>query len=775
MSGAQTSTFYPVNQMLQDNAQQIQNYYAPQKNQLAIQEGQQKVGQNEMEVLGRAALPLLNMSETDAAAAYPGVVQGLRDNGYAKNAPSAYPGHAAMQNFVSQAIPVEDQYKLGIALPPGLTSLLTGNPTPGGQPQGTGAPPASSSGTTLPIPGRGTGGPGASLSASPEMLGYFREASAATGIPMDLLIAQARQESGFNPNAKGQAGEIGVMQIKPSTAASQGYGMQGVDPASLSDARNNIMFGAQYLKARGGPGDPNDPAWQARALGSYNAGGDPNYVANVFRYRPGMSPTDPAARVTTYAAGGAPAQPGAPPGAPGATTTPPPYRTASLAPVPPPGPTAPPGGAPATTPPANAPQAQPQQVTPQVTPQGVLPAPQSPPNQIGPGGPNGPPAPSGPAPQPQAPATGLQSPQMQQAWEIQRQISQLIPYSELPQVKARIAQLQAQSQMLMQADVMQPTTRTGAGGVQIPGDVNVRTNEFKPYPFAPSPRAVEGEATWDGKQWTQTLPGQQGTPGKWSMGGGGQPQFYPTAPRPPQGDYQAQMKLFEDDLKEKQPLNEANQNASNLQIRLGQMRQLVDQINTGAGGAERKDWANVADTMGLHDLAQQLIGKGGAEAAQIFDKYATQTSGDLERATLGSKGSGIGALTLYKNANPGLTLQPGANKQMLNAQLLAAQANRDYSEAALQHVNSNSAAFSHGGQYTPLSEFNEQWAAAKNPQIYTAALRALDGDTWDKWTAGLNLKTADDVQRVRTILERADPTTRIVWKDGQSVPVAGTQ
>jgi hypothetical protein len=688
-----------------------------------------------------------------------------------------------MQNFVSQAIPVADQYKLGIALPPGLAGLLTGNPTPGGQPQGTGAPPASSSGTTLPIPGRGTGGPGASLSASPEMLGYFREASAATGIPMDLLIAQARQESGFNPNAKGQAGEIGVMQIKPSTATSPGYGMQGVDPASLSDARNNIMFGAQYLKARGGPGDPNDPAWQARALGSYNAGGDPNYVANVFRYRPGMSPTDPAAGVTTYAAGGPPAQPGAPPGGPAGTTTPPPYRTASLAPVPPPGPTAPAS-------PANQPQVQPQQGA-QGEPVGNLGLVRNPDGSVGTRNAGGlaappavaqngltPPPPAAPAPsqaQPQPTATGLQSPQMQQAFEIQRQISALIPYSEYPQVKAKIAQLQSQAQILMQTDVMQPATRTGAGGVQIPGDVNVRTNEFKPYPFAPSPRAVEGEATWDGKQWTQTLPGQQGTPGKWSMGGGGQPQFYPTSPRPPQGDYQVQMKLFEDDLKEKQPLNETNQNAANLQIRLGQMRQLVDQINTGAGGTERKNWANVADTMGLHDLAQSLIGKGGAEAAQIFEKYATQTAGELERATQGAKGSGIGALTMFKNANPGLDLQNNADKRMLNAQLLAAQANRDYTEGALQHITSNSAAFSHGGEYSPKSDFDTQWAEQKNPQIYTAALRALDGDPWEKWTAGLNLKTAADVQRVRAILERADPTTRIVWKDGQSVPVSGTQ
>jgi soluble lytic murein transglycosylase-like protein len=153
------------------------------------------------------------------------------------------------------------------------------------------------------IPPRGVGGPGSNAQMPPEYLDHFRAASAETGIPMDMLIAQARQESSFNPNARGRAGEIGLMQIMPSTAQSPGFGVAGVDPATLNDPAANIMFGARYLKGRMGGGDPNDPRVQTAGLTAYNGGGDPNYAANVNRYRPGMSPTDPNAGVTAYTPG----------------------------------------------------------------------------------------------------------------------------------------------------------------------------------------------------------------------------------------------------------------------------------------------------------------------------------------------------------------------------------------------------------------------------------------------------------------------------------------
>jgi flagellum-specific peptidoglycan hydrolase FlgJ len=125
----------------------------------------------------------------------------------------------------------------------------------------------------------------------------FQAASARTGIPVQMLMAQAMQESGGNPNAVGRAGEIGLMQIMPSTAKQPGYGVKPVDVASLSDPETNINFGADYLAGRGksaGVKDWNSPDQMALALKNYNGGGDPNYVQNVHQHLPKFGGADAA-------------------------------------------------------------------------------------------------------------------------------------------------------------------------------------------------------------------------------------------------------------------------------------------------------------------------------------------------------------------------------------------------------------------------------------------------------------------------------------------------
>ncbi|WP_425475391.1 lytic transglycosylase domain-containing protein [Shinella oryzae] len=64
------------------------------------------------------------------------------------------------------------------------------------------------------------------------------------GVPVDLAHAVVRVESNFNPRARGSAGEIGLMQIKPATARMMGYrgGAKG-----LYDPETNIKFGMKYL------------------------------------------------------------------------------------------------------------------------------------------------------------------------------------------------------------------------------------------------------------------------------------------------------------------------------------------------------------------------------------------------------------------------------------------------------------------------------------------------------------------------------------------------
>jgi soluble lytic murein transglycosylase-like protein len=115
----------------------------------------------------------------------------------------------------------------------------------------------------------------------PDLLPIYQAAAKRTGIPVDVLIAQGKQESGFNPSAVGSAGEIGLHQIKPSTAANPGYGVAAIDPKTLSDPATNINFAADYMRAKAGNPNFNDPKSVDAALKSFNGGGDPNYVANV--------------------------------------------------------------------------------------------------------------------------------------------------------------------------------------------------------------------------------------------------------------------------------------------------------------------------------------------------------------------------------------------------------------------------------------------------------------------------------------------------------------
>lgn len=64
------------------------------------------------------------------------------------------------------------------------------------------------------------------------------------GIPSDLAHAVVRVESNFNARARGQAGEIGLMQIKLATARLMGY--RG-SRKGLYEPETNIKYGMKYL------------------------------------------------------------------------------------------------------------------------------------------------------------------------------------------------------------------------------------------------------------------------------------------------------------------------------------------------------------------------------------------------------------------------------------------------------------------------------------------------------------------------------------------------
>lgn len=64
------------------------------------------------------------------------------------------------------------------------------------------------------------------------------------GVPVSLAHAVIRVESNYRANARGSAGEVGLMQIKPSTARGLGYSgsLKG-----LYNPETNIKYGMKYL------------------------------------------------------------------------------------------------------------------------------------------------------------------------------------------------------------------------------------------------------------------------------------------------------------------------------------------------------------------------------------------------------------------------------------------------------------------------------------------------------------------------------------------------
>jgi soluble lytic murein transglycosylase-like protein len=310
MSGyANISAFPTENELLAPSYLAINQQQQANLNRLApyqVQEAQQKIGATGAEYMARAAWGLLDPAaypdEASRAAAYPGVVAHLQSMGLAPNAPTQYPGAAALHQVAMMGTPSEKlaEFSANRAFGAAMSPPQTGVAPPGG-----GGPGYASAGAPAPGGAYGAGGPGANIQVPQEYMPFYQEASQRTGIPVDVLIAQHRQESGFNPNATGSAGEIGIGQIAPATARSPGYGMQPVDPATLRDPRTNINFAADYLRARLPPGtDPRDPVAIRRALVNYNGGGDPNYVANVTRYLPAS-----AGQAVAAGAGGGQQQP----------------------------------------------------------------------------------------------------------------------------------------------------------------------------------------------------------------------------------------------------------------------------------------------------------------------------------------------------------------------------------------------------------------------------------------------------------------------------------
>ena len=77
-----------------------------------------------------------------------------------------------------------------------------------------------------------------------EYAGWLFKYGGEQGVDPALAAAIMTVESGGDPNAYGSAGEIGLMQILPSTAK----WINNVEPAQLYDPATNIQTGTAYLR-----------------------------------------------------------------------------------------------------------------------------------------------------------------------------------------------------------------------------------------------------------------------------------------------------------------------------------------------------------------------------------------------------------------------------------------------------------------------------------------------------------------------------------------------
>jgi soluble lytic murein transglycosylase-like protein len=73
---------------------------------------------------------------------------------------------------------------------------------------------------------------------------YVSRYAASNGVPVSLAHAVIKVESNYRPDARGSAGEVGLMQIKPATARMMGY--RG-SVKGLYDPETNIKYGMMYL------------------------------------------------------------------------------------------------------------------------------------------------------------------------------------------------------------------------------------------------------------------------------------------------------------------------------------------------------------------------------------------------------------------------------------------------------------------------------------------------------------------------------------------------
>jgi hypothetical protein len=117
---------------------------------------------------------------------------------------------------------------------PGVTAAAVGETRPPEQPSEANAPKVEAP--------KSIDEPGPSFRAAVRAM--VEQEVLKTGLPADIADAVVQVESNYNPTVIGGVGEIGLMQIRPETAAMLGFRGSAAD---LAKPETNIHYGVTYL------------------------------------------------------------------------------------------------------------------------------------------------------------------------------------------------------------------------------------------------------------------------------------------------------------------------------------------------------------------------------------------------------------------------------------------------------------------------------------------------------------------------------------------------
>lgn len=240
--------------------------------------------------------------------------------------------------------------------------------------------------------------------------------------------------------------------------------------------------------------------------------------------------------------------------------------------------------------------------------------------------------------------------------------------------------------------------------------------------------------------------------------------------------FPVQQKLFDRDMAD---LDKATASATHIQqnmTRLYDMRDMAKQLTeSGFGGETRAAISNFVDTYikplpGMSgagtDFIRNALKLPDAALAQEFAKLNLQAAGAQERENVGARG-GFRLTEMYQKANPSIGLQPTANIDIANLQLVAHQMDLDYLRGLHDHVTSNGQQFALGkSDYVPAAEYDKQWVKQDNPKVYLAATYALNGKPFDQWAKMLGTDK-DKIGAAINVVRRVDPNAQIMWQDGK--------